>query len=102
MKHPGLHRRLFFSKNLIMMLVFLVVVVLSVWSWFALHTEVEASGMTISVKTSDDVQIALPYHGSYPEDVRLDSNGAPMTNYLTVSEVIKDAKINNCIYILLR
>ncbi len=87
MKHPGLHRRLFFSKNLIMMLVFLVVVVLSVWSWFSLHIKVEASEMMVSVRASDDVQIALPYHGSYPEDVRLDSSGTQsITNYLTIDE----------------
>lgn len=67
MKHTISRRRLFFTKNLIMMLVMVVVLGISVFSWFTIYGHVYSDGMSVKAK-SGDVQIALPYHGSYPDD----------------------------------
>lgn len=69
MKHAS-NRRLIITKNLIMMLVMVVVITLSVWSWFTVHNSVSADGMSVKVKASNEIQLALPYSRSYsyPDD----------------------------------
>lgn len=67
MKHAN-NRRFIITKNLIMMLVMVVVITLSVWSWFTINRTVSADGMSVVAKSSN-VQIALPFKDSYPDDV---------------------------------
>lgn len=46
------------TKNLILMLVILVVGVLAVWSWFTVHMDVTASGLSVQVRYPNEISLA--------------------------------------------
>lgn len=53
-------RRFIITKNLIMMLVMLVVIFVAIFAWFSYHNEVTAGGASVSIKSVDNVEIAVP------------------------------------------
>lgn len=60
-------KRLVMTKNLILMLVMLVVIFVAIFAWYSDNNEVTASGTTISAKSADNVELALPNSdGSFP------------------------------------
>ena len=60
-------RRLVITKNLIMMLVMLVVIFVAIFAWYSNNDTVTASGTTVSAKSADNVELALPNDdGSFP------------------------------------
>lgn len=59
--------RLIISKNLIMMLVVLAVILMAVFAWYTNVTEVTAEMTSISAATAEGVELALPNEdGSFP------------------------------------
>ena len=68
-KNTGRDRRYLITKNSILMLVMLVIIFMAVWAWFvADNSTADAGGLHMKAQKSNDVQIALPYKGSYPLD----------------------------------
>lgn len=68
-KSTSRSRRYLITKNSILLLVMLVVIFMAVWAWFiADNSTANASGLKIAVAEPGDMQIALPYKGSYPKD----------------------------------
>lgn len=53
-------RRFVITKNLIMMLVMLVVIFVAIFAWFTQNRSVSAGGMSVSAKSADYVELALP------------------------------------------
>ena len=71
MKYARPRRRLLFSKNLIIMLVLLAVIILSIWSWFSVSKTVTATGITVSSGLPSEIDIAPVIYGT-------DANGVPV------------------------
>jgi hypothetical protein len=58
-KKQSLDRRLMISKNSILMLVVLVSVFLAIWAWFSSNQSATATGLSVSTKTPNTLDIAL-------------------------------------------
>ena len=58
-KTPG-GRRLIPIKNLILMLVSLVVILATVFAWYTNNDKVTAEQSSISAKSADNIEFALP------------------------------------------
>ena len=71
MKQAGTHRRVLISKNLIIMLVLLAVMLLAIWSWFSVHKTVSATGISVSSGLPSEIDVA-------PVITSTASNGDPI------------------------
>ena len=79
--------RFIISKNLILMLVILVVILMAVFAWYAEQSQVTASGTEISAKAADNVELALPEKVTV-DGVRVDSFPKSNDSWKTGEEAI--------------
>lgn len=61
-KKTGSGRRFMIAKNLIMMLATLAAILVAIFAWYTNNSTVTAEGTTISAKSAENVELALPEH----------------------------------------
>ncbi len=90
-KNAAGNRRLIITKNLIMMLVLLAVILMAVFAWYTNITEVTASQSSISASAAEGVELALPTaDGKFPTSNDAWTNDLNFSDSGFLKNLVKD------------